>query len=80
MDVSIGLLGLAMIVGSVLIFSEFSFSSERRERGAANAGFACMGLGGAGAVLVAAFPRMPIPLTCTRWERPWQSALANSQF
>jgi hypothetical membrane protein len=56
MDVSIGLLGLAMIVGSVLIFSEFSFSSERRERGAATAGFACLALGGAGAVLVASFP------------------------
>ena len=56
MDASIFLLGLAMIVGSVLIFSEFSFSSERRERGAAIAGFVCMALGGAGAILVGSVP------------------------
>jgi len=56
MDVSIGLLGVAMIVGAVLIFSEFSFSEERRERAAAVAGFGCMGLGGLGAVLVGAVP------------------------
>jgi hypothetical membrane protein len=56
MNASIVLLGLAMIVGSVLIFSEFSFSSERRERGAAIAGFVCMALGGAGAILVGSVP------------------------
>ena len=56
MNISIILLGLAMIVGSVLIFSEFSFSNERRERGAAKAGFACLGLGGLGAVLVGLVP------------------------
>ena len=56
MNVSIILLGLAMIVGSVLIFSEFSFSEHPRERAAASAGFACLALGGLGAVLVGLFP------------------------
>jgi hypothetical membrane protein len=56
MNVSIIIFGLAMIVGSVLIFSEFSFSDERRERAAAIAGFACMFLGGLGAILVGARP------------------------
>jgi hypothetical membrane protein len=56
MNVSIITLGVAMIVGSVLIFSEFSFSDERRERAAAIAGFACMFLGGLGAILVGAVP------------------------
>jgi len=56
MDASIFLLGLAMTLGSVLIFSEFSFSSERRERGAAIAGFVCLALGGVGAILVGVFP------------------------
>jgi uncharacterized protein YjbI with pentapeptide repeats/hypothetical membrane protein len=56
MDASIALLGLAMIVGSVLIFTEFSFSSERRERGAAIAGFVCLALGGVGAILVGSVP------------------------
>src|SRR5262249_24049467 len=40
----------------VLIFSEFSFSNDRRERVAAIAGFACMGLGGLGAILVGCVP------------------------
>jgi hypothetical membrane protein len=56
MNISIVLLGLAMMVGSVLIFSEFSFSTHRRERVAAIAGFACLGLGGLGAVLVGLVP------------------------
>jgi hypothetical membrane protein len=56
MDASIALLGVAMMVGSVLIFSEFSFSDERRERAAAIAGFACLFLGGLGAILVGAVP------------------------
>jgi hypothetical membrane protein len=57
MDASIAILGLAMIVGAILIFSEFSFSKQhQRERAAALAGFACMGLGGLGAILVASVP------------------------
>jgi hypothetical membrane protein len=56
MDASIFILGLAMIVGSVLIFSEFSFSKHRRERAAAMAGFACLALGGLGAILVGVVP------------------------
>jgi hypothetical membrane protein len=56
MNASIVILGLAMIVGSVLIFTEFSFSEHRRERAAAIAGFACMALGGLGAILVGFVP------------------------
>jgi hypothetical membrane protein len=56
MDASIVILGLAMIVGSILIFSEFSFSGEQRERAAAIAGFVCMALGCVGAILVGAVP------------------------
>jgi hypothetical membrane protein len=56
MDASIAILGLAMIVGAILIFSEFSFSQHRRERAAALAGFVCMALGGLGAILVACVP------------------------
>ena len=56
MDASIGLLGLAMFFGSMLIFTEFSFSKHRRERAAAIAGFWCMALGGLGAVLVGVVP------------------------
>jgi len=56
MDASIAILGLAMIVGAILIFSEFSFSQYRREQAAALAGFVCMGLGGLGAILVACVP------------------------
>ena len=56
MNASFVIFGLAMMVGSVLIFSEFSFSEERRERAAAKAGFACMALGGVGAILVGFVP------------------------
>jgi hypothetical membrane protein len=56
MDASIFILGVAMIVGSVLIISEFSFSDEGRERAAALAGFVCLGLGGLGAILVGVVP------------------------
>jgi hypothetical membrane protein len=56
MNVSLVILGLAMIVGSMLIFSEFSFSEDRRERAAALAGFWCMALGGVGAALVGIVP------------------------
>jgi hypothetical membrane protein len=55
-DVSVGILGLALMVGSFLIFSEFSFSKHRRERRAALAGFVCLLLAGFGAVLVGAVP------------------------
>jgi len=56
MNIAIVMLGLAMIVGSVLIFSEFSLAEHSRERRAAVAGFWCLALGGAGAVLVGLFP------------------------
>ena len=56
MNASIAILGLAMIVGAILIFSEFSFSGDRREQAAALAGFVCMALGGVGAILVGAVP------------------------
>ena len=56
MDISIAILGLAMFFGSMLIFTEFSFSKHRRERAAAIAGFWCMALGGLGAVLVGVVP------------------------
>jgi len=56
MNASIFILGVAMIVGSVLIFSEFSFSLHRRERTAAIVGFACLALGGLGAILVGVVP------------------------
>ena len=56
MDASIAILGFAMIVGSMLIFTEFSFSKHPRERYAARAGFACMAVGGLGAVLVGFVP------------------------
>lgn len=56
MNIAIILLGLAMMVGSVLIFSEFSLREDSREHRAAMAGFWCLGLGGAGAILVGLFP------------------------
>lgn len=56
MNASIAILGLAMIVASILIFSEFSFSTHRRERRAALAGFVCMALGGLGAILFGSVP------------------------
>jgi hypothetical membrane protein len=56
MNVSIVILGVAMIVGSVLIFSEYNFSEHLREQRAAIAGFACMALGGVGAILVGSVP------------------------
>jgi hypothetical membrane protein len=79
-DASIAILGVAMIVGAILIFSEFSFSEHRRERAAAVVGFGCMALGGVGAILVGSFRRMLIPLTCTQWELSWQSAVASWPF
>jgi hypothetical membrane protein len=56
MDGSLIILGLAMAVGSIIIFTEFSFSGHPRERVAASVGFACMALGGVGAALVGAVP------------------------
>jgi hypothetical membrane protein len=56
MNVSFVILGLAMIVGAILIFSEFGSSADLRELAAALAGFVCMGLGGVGAILVGAVP------------------------
>jgi len=57
MNASIGLLGLAMMVGAMLIYTEFSFpKKDGHERAAAIAGFACMLLGGLGAILVGAVP------------------------
>jgi hypothetical membrane protein len=56
MDVSIAFLGLAMMVGSMLIFTEFSFSNHRRERIVALFAFAFLGLGGLGAILVGVQP------------------------
>jgi hypothetical membrane protein len=56
MNASIVILGLALALGSVLIFSEFSFSEEQRERRAAIAGFICLVLGGIGAALVGFVP------------------------
>lgn len=55
-DASVAILGVAMIVGAFLIFSEFSFSEHRRERAAALGGFGCMALGGAGAIVVGSRP------------------------
>jgi hypothetical membrane protein len=56
MDVTFGLLGLAMIIGAVLVFTEFSFSQHRRERAGAMAGFICLGLAGIGSIIVAVVP------------------------
>ena len=56
MNASIVILGVAMIVGSVLIFSEYNFSEHLREQRAAIAGFVCMALGGFGAILVGSVP------------------------
>ena len=55
-NVSVIALGVTMIVGAVLIFSEFSFSDDPRESRAAWAGFVSLALGGVGAVLVGAVP------------------------
>jgi len=55
-DMSIGILGLAMGLGSILIFTEFRFSNESRERVVAAVGFGLLSLSGLGAVLVACVP------------------------
>jgi hypothetical membrane protein len=55
-DATVFFLGVALLVGSLLIFTEFSFSKHRRERAAALAGFVCLALGGLGAILVGFVP------------------------
>ena len=56
MDLSIGVLGAAMIIGAILIFTEFRFSGERREQIVAAFGFLLLSVSGVGAVLVACVP------------------------
>ncbi len=64
MDLSIGLLGAALLFGAVLIFTEFRFSDERRERVVAGIGFGLLALSGLGAILVACVPEN---LSGSRW-------------
>ena len=64
MDLSIGLLGAAMVLGSLLIFTEFRFSDDTRERVAASIGFGLLSLSGLGAILVACVPEN---LSGSRW-------------
>jgi len=91
-DALIALLGLLMLVGAVLIFSEFSFSNDRRERVAAIGGFVCMGLGGLGAIVVGSVPenlntahlqtvrsRVSDRRRSTRHSYPWVGASPDSQ-
>ena len=56
MDATFALLGIAMIIGSFLIYSEFSKKALRREQIGAKIGFACIALGGFGSILVGSFP------------------------
>jgi hypothetical membrane protein len=56
MDLAIGILGAAMVVGSILIFTEFRFSEEKHERVAAGIGFVLLSVSGLGAILVACVP------------------------
>jgi hypothetical membrane protein len=56
MDVSIGILGAAMFLGAMLIFTEFRQSRDRREQIAAAVGFVLLSLSGLGALLVACVP------------------------
>ena len=56
MDITIGVLGAALLVGGLLIFTEFRFSQERREQWAAFFGFVFLSIGGLGAILVACVP------------------------
>ena len=64
MDLSIGLLGAAMLFGSLLIFTEFRFSDDTRDRVAAGIGFGFLSLSGLGAILVACVPEN---LSGSRW-------------
>jgi hypothetical membrane protein len=56
MDLSFALLGVAMAVGSLLIYREFINSGLRRERLAAHLGFILLSVAGLGAIFVGSFP------------------------
>ena len=56
MNVTFVILGAAMVLGAALIFTEFSFSTHRRERVAAIAGFSSLALGGVGSAVVGLVP------------------------
>ena len=56
MDLSFALLGVAMAVGSLLIYREFTYSALRRERVVALIGFVLLAIAGVGAILVGSFP------------------------
>jgi len=69
MNVTLGILGLAMLIGSILIYREFtnrafregrSQREQSREEVAAKLGFACLAIGGIGAMLVGGFPENTI--------------------
>jgi hypothetical membrane protein len=64
MDLSIGLLGAAMLFGSLLIFTEFRFADDTRERVVAGIGFGLLSLSGLGAIMVACVPEN---LSGSRW-------------
>jgi hypothetical membrane protein len=64
MDLAIGILGAAMFLGSMLIFTEFRFSDEPHERLAAGVGFGLLSLSGVGGLLVACVPEN---LSGERW-------------
>ena len=55
MNAAFVFLGLVMVLGSMLIYHEFT-ERPRGERLAALIGFTCMALGGIGTILVGAFP------------------------
>jgi hypothetical membrane protein len=56
MDLSFGVLGAAMLIGSILVFTEFRFSGEGRERVVAAIGFFLLSVSGLGAILVGCVP------------------------
>jgi hypothetical membrane protein len=56
MDLSFALLGVAMAVGSLLIYREFINSGLRRERLASHLGFILLSVAGLGAIFVGSFP------------------------
>ncbi len=61
MNAAFIVLGIVMLVGSYFIFGEFT-EKEPEERLAALIGFWCLGLGGAGAVLVGFAPENSAPI------------------
>jgi hypothetical membrane protein len=64
MNVAFIFLGLVMVVGSLLVSQEFTERS-RRERVGATIGFALLGLGGVGAILVGVFPENTVSVAHT---------------